>query len=221
MSCASRFTTDNSIRAQVEDGKKNRHGIFKTGLGITVVLSLLLFTFAGCSSKKYTKDKYGKHHVEIEVENYGVIKLELDADNAPVTVQNFLDLANAGFYNGSPFHRIIKGFVVQAGQAPEGWTGAEPHNILGEFAANGQNNPIKHKRGTISMARASGMNNSASSQFFICHQDASNLDGQYAAFGTVTEGMDVVDKLAEIPSGENGEVAKENQVKIKEVRVID
>ncbi len=221
MSCLSRRTTDNQIQDQREKGNKKIRGFFQAGMGIAVMFSLLLFTCAGCSSKKYTKNMYGKHHVEIEVENYGVIKLELDADNAPVTVQNFLDLANAGFYNGSPFHRIIKGFVVQGGQAPEGWTGVQPHNILGEFTANGQNNPIKHKRGTISMARVSGMNNSASSEFFICHQDASNLDGQYAAFGTVTEGMDVVDKLAEIPSGENGAVEKENQVKIKEVRVID
>ena len=215
----SRRATGNLNQDQLKEQKK--YGFFKAGFAFAIVCSFLLFTCAGCSSKKYTKETYGKHHVEIEVENYGVIKLELDADNAPVTVQNFLDLANAGFYNGSPFHRIIKGFVVQGGQAPEGWTGIQPHNILGEFTANGQNNPIKHKRGTISMARVSGMNNSASSEFFICHQDASNLDGQYAAFGVVTEGMDVVDKLAEIPSGENGAVEKENQVKIKEVRVID
>lgn len=208
-------------RDQKDKKQQGRPGFLRAGLSLIVLLSVILMAASGCSSKKYTRNAYGKHHVEIEVEGYGVIKLELDADNAPVTVQNFLDLANAGFYNGSPFHRIIKGFVVQGGQAPEGWTGAQPHNILGEFSANGQNNPIKHKRGTISMARVSGMNNSASSEFFICHQDASNLDGQYAAFGVVTEGMDVVDKLAEIPSGENGAVAKEDQVKIKEVRVID
>ena len=192
----------------------------KTGVIVTL-LSVTLLMLPSCKSTRYEKKQGGIHHVEIEVEGYGVIKVELDGDKAPVTTQNFIDLAKSGYYNGSTFHRIIKGFVVQGGIAPSSWTGAQAHNIIGEFPANGQANSIKHVRGTISMARLPDNYNSASSQFFICHQDATHLDGQYAAFGHVTEGMDVVDKLAEVPSGDNGAVEEADQPVIKEIRVID
>ncbi|MBO4927613.1 MAG: peptidylprolyl isomerase [Clostridiales bacterium] len=190
---------------------------------ISALLILSLLTaFCGCSSKTYTKKTGEKHHVEIEVENYGIIKLELDSDSAPVTVDNFLTLARSGYFDGSTFHRIIKGFVVQGGRAPESWTGEPAKTIVGEFSANGFSNPIKHKRGTISMARLSNDNNSASSEFFICHQDASNLDGQYAAFGQVTDGMAIIDQLVEVPvQDSNGTVDPADQPKIKAVRVID
>lgn len=190
---------------------------------ITTALSLL-FAMTACKSKSYNKaaQPIGKHHVEIEVEDYGVIKLELDGDVAPISVQNFMDLANSGFYNGSPFHRIIKGFMAQGGGAPANWTGAQPKTITGEFSVNGINNTIKHTRGTISMARTNAGYNTGSSQFFICHQDCPSLDGSYAAFGHVTEGMEIIDQMVEVPvEDDNGTVAPENQPIIKEVRVID
>lgn len=135
--------------------------------------------------------------VNIKIKNDGVIKIELDEKAAPITVANFTELVNKGFYDGIIFHRVIKGFMIQGGD-PEGiGIGGSGKNIVGEFAANGFNNPIKHTRGVISMARA--MNpNSASSQFFIMHEDAPHLDGQYAAFGKVVEGMDIVDRIANV-----------------------
>ena len=136
----------------------------------------------------------GKHHAEIVVKNYGTIALELDADVAPITVENFANLVNEGFYNGLTFHRIISGFMIQGGDPLGNGTGGSSKTIKGEFASNGVKNSISHVRGTISMARSS-MPNSASSQFFIVHQDSTFLDGKYAAFGTVTSGMEVVDKI--------------------------
>ncbi len=137
--------------------------------------------------------------VIIEMENGAKIKIELDRTAAPNTVNNFLSLANRGFYNGLIFHRVIPGFMIQGG-CPDGTgMGGPGYSIKGEFAANGVKNPIKHKRGVISMARA--MNpNSAGSQFFIMHQDAPHLDGQYAAFGHVVEGMETVDAIAATPT---------------------
>lgn len=137
--------------------------------------------------------------VIIEMENGANIKIELDRTAAPNTVNNFLSLADKGFYNGLIFHRVIPGFMIQGG-CPDGTgMGGPGYSIKGEFAANGVKNPIKHKRGVISMARA--MNpNSAGSQFFIMHQDAPHLDGQYAAFGHVVEGMETVDAIAATPT---------------------
>lgn len=138
--------------------------------------------------------------VIIEMENGGVIKLELDAAAAPNTVKNFLFLADKGYYDGLTFHRIIPGFMIQGG-CPDGTgMGGPGYSIKGEFKMNGVNNPIQHKRGVISMARAMHPD-SAGSQFFIMHQDAPHLDGQYAAFGHVVEGMDVVDAIAAVPTG--------------------
>ena len=139
--------------------------------------------------------------VQIEMENGGIIKLELYPEHAPITVKNFVDLANDGFYDGLIFHRVIKNFMIQGGD-PEGTgMGGAPEKIEGEFAQNGwTKNTLKHTRGVISMARA--MNpNSASSQFFIMHADAPHLDGAYAAFGYVTEGIEVVDEIASVPTG--------------------
>ena len=164
----------------------------------------------------------GKHHVEIEVENYGTIAMELDADTAPVTVTNFVDLAKDGFYDGLTFHRIIDGFMVQGGDPNGNGTGGSGKNIVGEFQLNGHENDITHVRGTVSMARAQPFD-SASSQFFIVHQDSQFLDGQYAAFGHVTEGMEIVDEICEKPAvvDENGSVEQENQPVITKVTVID
>ena len=154
----------------------------------------------------------GTYKVRIEVDNYGDIVVELDADSAPISVTNFMNLVHEDFYSGLTFHRIIEGFMMQGGQSKE----KKAKNIKGEFEGNGVNNPIRHERGVISMARANDPN-SADSQFFICHQDSFFLDGQYAAFGHVVSGMDVVDKICEeaIVTDNNGSVAPENQPVIK------
>ena len=164
----------------------------------------------------------GKHHAKIVVKNYGTIALELDADVAPITVENFANLVNEGFYNGLTFHRIISGFMIQGGDPLGNGTGGSSKTIKGEFASNGVKNSISHVRGTISMARSS-MPNSASSQFFIVHKDSTFLDGQYAAFGTVTSGIDVVDKICAETAVEddNGTVEKNNQPVIEKITMID
>ena len=134
--------------------------------------------------------------IVIEMENGGKIELELDAKAAPITVENFEKLVREGFYDGLIFHRVISGFMIQGG-CPEGTgMGGPGYHIKGEFAVNGVENPIKHVRGVISMARAQDPN-SAGSQFFIMHADAPYLDGQYAAFGKVVSGMEVVDQIAD------------------------
>ena len=133
----------------------------------------------------------------IEINKFGTIKVELNKEVAPITVDNFVKLVNKGFYNGLTFHRVIKGFMIQGGCPKGNGTGGPGYSIKGEFAANGVNNPLKHTRGVISMARAMDPN-SAGSQFFIMHQDAPYLDGQYAAFGKVIEGIEVVDAIASV-----------------------
>ena len=138
--------------------------------------------------------------VIIEMEGGATIKLELDKDAAPKTVANFERLVSEGFYDGLTFHRIIPGFMIQGGDPLGNGMGGSEENIVGEFAQNGHNNPIKHTRGVISMARAYDPN-SASSQFFIMHADAPHLDGAYAAFGRVVEGIETVDEIAAVPTG--------------------
>lgn len=164
----------------------------------------------------------GKHHVEISVKDYGTIKAELDGDTAPITVANFLKLAGEGFYDGLTFHRIISGFMIQGGDPLGNGMGGSEQEIKGEFSKNGVENPLSHTRGAISMARAQRMD-SASSQFFIVHEDSTFLDGDYACFGYVTEGMEIVDAICQDTRVEdnNGTVAKENQPVIESVKVID
>lgn len=164
----------------------------------------------------------GKHHIEIKIKKYGTISVELDGDVAPITVANFVNLAKDGFYDGLTFHRIISGFMIQGGDPQGNGMGGSGQNIKGEFSANGIENNLKHSRGTISMARAQDYD-SASSQFFIMHQDAESLDGEYAAFGTVTDGMDIVDKICEDTPvvDDNGTVEAENQPVIKSIKVLD
>ena len=135
--------------------------------------------------------------VQIKMADGGIIKIKLAPETAPITVANFEKLVGEGFYNGLIFHRVIAGFMIQGGDPTGTGMGGSPDNIKGEFAMNGVKNDISHKRGVISMARTQ-IPNSASSQFFICHADATFLDGQYAAFGHVTEGMDVVDRIATV-----------------------
>ncbi|MBQ8496843.1 MAG: peptidylprolyl isomerase [Clostridia bacterium] len=173
------------------------------------------------------------HKVEITVKNYGIITLELDETLAPITVQNFIKLANEGFYDGLTVHRIIKGFMIQGGDPKGNGTGGSEETIKGEFSYNGIENDLSHVRGVISMARqgenpyygitAEIANNSASSQFFIMHKDYTGLDGQYAAFGWVTSGMEFVDQICEDTkvTDSNGTVLTKNQPVIVSVRVIE
>ena len=158
----------------------------------------------------------------ITVKDYGEIRVQLAPEAAPITVDNFVSLAEAGFYDGLTFHRIISGFMIQGGDPLGTGTGGSDKTIQGEFRENGIENPISHKRGTISMARSRDMD-SASSQFFICHEDSPHLDGAYAGFGQVISGMDVVDAICRDTEVEdsNGTVRKENQPVIQSVVIED
>lgn len=192
-------------------------------ISAVLILSFVLCGLTACGEKKETNEKLsGKHHAEIEVEKYGTIEVELDADIAPITVTNFVKLAKEGFYDGLTFHRIISGFMIQGGDPKGNGTGGSDKTIKGEFSSNGVENNLSHKRGVISMAR-SGNPDSASSQFFIMHKDAPHLDGQYAAFGTVTSGMEVVDKICKDTPviDNNGTVETEKQPVIKKITIED
>ena len=193
---------------------------------ILVAVAAAAAIFALCWSffakpQLQTADGIGIHHAEIVVQDYGTILVELDGNAAPVTVANFMKLANADFYDGLTFHRIMKGFMIQGGDPHKNGTGGSDEKIVGEFAANGYENNISHLRGTISMARAKAYD-SASSQFFIVQTDSTYLDGQYAAFGHVTEGMEIVDQICKDAQVEdaNGTVLPANQPVITEIRIV-
>lgn len=161
-------------------------------------------------------------NVEIDIEEYGKISVALYPDYAPITVDNFVKLVEDGFYDGLTLHRIIADFMIQGGDPLGNGTGGSDEEIKGEFYSNGVANTLSHTRGAISMAR-SQMPDSASSQFFIVHKDSTFLDGQYAAFGYVTEGIEVVDAICEaVPVTDgNGTVAAENQPVIKSIKIVD
>lgn len=165
----------------------------------------------------------GKHHAEIVIAEYGKLELELDADVAPITVTNFVNLVKKGFYNGLTFHRIMSGFMIQGGDPNGDGTGGSEETIKGEFKSNGVENTMSHKRGVNSMARTQNDPDSASSQFFIVQADSDFLDGDYAAFGKVTAGMDIVDKICQSvqPIDNNGTVPADQQPKITAIKVID
>ena len=165
----------------------------------------------------------GKHRAEIVIAEYGKLELELDADVAPITVTNFVNLVKKGFYNGLTFHRIMSGFMIQGGDPNGDGTGGSEETIKGEFKSNGVENTMSHKRGVISMARTQNDPDSASSQFFIVQADSDFLDGDYAAFGKVTAGMDIVDKICQSvqPIDNNGTVPADQQPKITAIKVID
>ncbi len=178
-------------------------------------------TAAPEASADITQKEENKIMVEITMKDGGKMQLELYPDVAPATVENFVKLVNDGFYDGLTFHRIIKGFMIQGGD-PEGTgMGGSKDTIKGEFKQNGVQNDLKHTRGVISMARSQNPN-SASSQFFIMHDDAPYLDGQYAAFGKMVSGFEELDKLAETPVQDgNGTVAKGDQPQIETIKIID
>ena len=201
---------------------KNKNMIFAVGTIIIIVLILVINVLV--NKKNETSERKdlltGKHYVEITVKGYGKIDLELDADVAPITVTNFINLVNDKFYDGLTFHRIIDGFMVQGGDPLGNGTGGSSKTIKGEFSDNGISNSISHVRGVISMARSNSYD-SASSQFFIVHEDSTFLDGKYAAFGKVTSGMNVVDELVKVKvEDNNGTVSKENQPVIESIKII-
>lgn len=168
---------------------------------VLAALTAALLVFPACGDKPDTST----HRVAIEVQDFGTIELELYPTKAPITVANFEKLVKEGFYDGLTFHRIVKDFMIQGGDPKGDGSGGSDKTIKGEFSQNGfTRNDIKHERGVISMARSSSSNDSASSQFFIVHKDSFSLDGNYAAFGRVTSGMDVVDAIANVKVKDNG-----------------
>ena len=199
---------------------------------LVVVMTLLLLS--GCSSTgsdsndstdsgSYTPpalDTELTYYADIDIADYGLITIQLDQTAAPITCANFVELAESGFYDGLTFHRIIAGFMMQGGDPSGNGTGGSDNNIVGEFSTNGYENDLSHKRGVVSMARAQAPD-SASSQFFICHEDSEFLDGQYAAFGVVTEGLDVVDAVCESaePTDNNGTIPADAQPVITSVTI--
>lgn len=160
------------------------------------------------------------YYADIDIKDYGTVTVKLEQSSAPITCANFVDLANSGFYNGLTFHRIIEGFMMQGGDPNGNGTGGSQNTIIGEFSANGHQNTLSHTRGAVSMARSSSYD-SASSQFFIVHKDSTYLDGDYAVFGYVTDGMDIVDKICEdaTPTDSNGTISAAEQPIINSVSI--
>lgn len=195
---------------------------------VCILLAVLaLLTLGACGKKTAAANEAGEpfqtvRHAEITVRDYGTIKLELDEGSAPITVANFIKLAQSGFYDGLTFHRIMDGFMIQGGDPKGNGTGGAEEKIKGEFSQNGVPNPIRHVKGVISMARANDPD-SASSQFFITVADATFLDGGYAAFGRVTEGMEIAEKIAKDarPVDNNGTIPPEQQPVIESIVITD
>ena len=190
---------------------------------ITFLMICCLFCLSGCSSEAEPEQTVEMEKIDaatletetyadIEIEEYGTITVALAKEFAPATVENFVSLAESGFYDGLTFHRIMEGFMMQGGDPKGNGTGGSDSTIFGEFEQNGFDNPLSHTRGAISMARAQAFN-SASSQFFIVHENSEFLDGAYAVFGYVTEGMEIVDQICEEsePTDNNGTIPREEQ----------
>ena len=233
----SNYVTDKTIKAKEDKIKAQRALRTKRIIVICIALALAaaclvtgIWLIANAVKKANPNANFeATHHASIEVEGYGTIHLELFGNEAPKTVENFVKLANEGFYNGLTFHRIMSDFMIQGGDPNGNGTGGymvdgKEQNIKGEFSENGVKNDIKHIRGTISMAREGGNMDSASSQFFIVHKTSDNntksLDGKYAAFGMVTDGMDIVDKICkDTKVGNNGATEKDDQPVIKSITI--
>jgi len=186
-----------------------------------MLMALLVVGLFGCEEKEKPWEPLKAdvvYYADIVIENHGTITVKLDQSAAPVSAENFVNLARQGFYDGLTFHRIINGFMMQGG-APKS-SKDEAKSIVGEFSANGYENPLKHTRGAIAMARSNDMN-SATSQFFIVHQTSPHLDGKYACFGYVTEGMEIVDTICTSakPTNGNGAIAKDDQPVITTITI--
>lgn len=188
---------------------------------LAMACALLLCGCGEAEEKQEVEYLSGKYLVDIEIQDKGTIRVELDADVAPITVTNFVNLVEEGFYDGLTFHRIIEGFMMQGGDPMGNGQGGSDKEIKGEFAANGVENPLSHTRGAISMARAKQYD-SASSQFFIMHEDYTGLDGAYACFGYVISGMEIVDDICENAKviDDNGTVLPENQPVIVSIKLV-
>ena len=200
----------------------NIRQIWYNDIAMKKIIALVLTIFAiticcGCAGNSSADPYEATHTGSIILEDGRTISFELYGNAAPKSVENFVNLCDDGFYDGITFHRVVENFVIQAGDPTATGTGGSDVAVKGEFSANGVENPISHKRGVISMARAQNPN-SASSQFFICHADAEFLDGEYAAFGYVTEGMDVVDRIAGEPTDFRDKPI--HDVKMKKVSLI-
>lgn len=191
--------------------KQEKRLIWARRLSVMLLILSMILTLCGC-------EKEENPMVEIEMENGGIMRLELYPDIAPITVENFLDLVNDGFYDGLIFHRVINNFMIQGGDPTGTGMGGSENTIKGEFAQNGVKNDLSHTRGVISMARSQSYD-SASSQFFIVHQDSTYLDGSYAAFGKMVDGYDVLDEIATTPTDSSYKPLTD-QV-IKTIRVVE
>ena len=208
------------------------------GIILVVVLLVICMFLPGKKEKKYEEKLLGINYdtvdneeglnyetenpvVAMYIENYGSVVMELYPDIAPNTVNNFISLVKSGFYDNNSFHRLVPGFVLQGGDPDGNGTGGPGYSIKGEFTSNGFTNNLSHEKWVISMARGKNMN-SASSQFFIVQTDSTFLDGQYAAFGKVTEGMGIVDKICKDakPTDNNGTIPKEEQPIIESIKII-
>lgn len=199
-----------------QEAKRRKNTTIIASISICLVVVIILAV--ALWPRNESADPNTQYIATINIKDYGTIKVELDPKNAPITVANFVKLAESGFYNGLTFHRIIEGFMMQGG-APASEADAAD-TIVGEFTANGYDNQLKHTRGVISMARANAYD-SASSQFFIVHEDSPHLDGKYAAFGKVIEGIEVVDAVCEAakPTDGNGSIAKADQPVINTITI--
>ena len=230
----SNYVTEKRAQAQAERERakrsaKNKKIIKTVGLslaivGVAVLLVVSLGFAFGWWDDNPNKNLEVTHHASITIKDYGTVHVELYGKDAPETVENFVNLAESGFYNGLTFHRIMEGFMAQGGCPNGNGTGDSGLDIKGEFAANGVDNPTKHVRGTISMARGDDPN-SGSCQFFIVHETSADntkaLDGNYAAFGMVTDGMDIIDAICENakPTDNNGTIRASEQPVIESITI--
>ena len=188
---------------------------------IIIAIILVVIFIIGFESPN-SKNLKGKYNIEISFKDYGKVSLTLDADNSPITVTNFINLVNDKFYDGLTIHRVVEDFMIQGGDPLGDGTGGSKEKIKGEFSENGVKNNLSHKRGVISMARSNDYN-SASSQFFIMQKDNTNLDGLYASFGEVTDGIEIIDKIVEDKAklgDDNGMLKTSDQVEIEYIKVV-
>ncbi len=192
----------------------------KRTAALLLAVLMVLAVLSGCGNSK--KSWTGKHDVEIVIKDYGTVTVEIDADSAPVTASNFLNLAKKGFYNNLTVYRAIDGFAIYCGDPNKNGTGTSGETITGEFTSNGYNNPLTHDRGAVGMAR--GVNkNSASCQFYILQNEAHYPDGEFAIFGKVTSGMEIVDRIGSTAqvTGADGHITEANQPVISSVKVVN